>query len=403
MRRRTVGLFGAPAHRGRLYLAAIIVLVAAFTILGTLRFAGQQPVTANPTLAQLTSPTVNSLPSTRLEVLVDDVQAPTSLAVAADGTILVTAGGDLSVLGEDGRLDRTGLSLPDMVDDGLVALALANDFQTSRRAFVCYRTDTEMRVTALELSTQFDRTYVEPALVTGIPLQLEGGQGCQLEVGPDGNLYIATSDGGDPRAPQDLAALGGKILRIDPDTRQAPADNPFADHSHTLSRLVYSYGHRDVAGLAWDSAGQLYAVDRGPDREDEINLIVAGGNYGWDPASASTTSYQTDGVPMTDLGIAHARPAAWNSGSTAPGLGPAVFVAGEQWGMLAGDLAVANTGGPRVLFMQVTGEIVGEPIMLTNTNVVGQSIALAQGPDGALYAFGTSNGVDRLVRLSVID
>lgn len=401
MRRRTAGVLGAPGHRGRLYLAAIIVLVAAFTILVTLRFAGQQSVTANPTLAQLTSPTLNSLPSTQLEVLVDDVEAPTSLAIAADGTTLVTADGNLSVLSEDGRLVRTELSLPDMVDDGLVALTLASDFETSRRAFVCYRTETEMRVTPLELSTHLNRTNVEPALVTGIPLPLEGGQGCQVKIGPDGHLYIATSDGGNPRAPQDLTASGGKILRIDPGTRQAPADNPFADHSHTLSRLVYSYGHRDVAGLAWNSAGQLYAIDRGPDREEEINLIVAGGNYGWNPASVSTTSYQTDGVPMTDLGIANVRPAVWNSGATAPGLGPAVFVAGEQWGVLAGDLAVANTGSPRVLFKQVTGEIVGEPITLTNTNVVGQSIALAQGPDGALYAFGSSNGVDRLVRLSV--
>ena len=71
------------------------------------------------------------------------------------------------------------------------------------------------------------------------------------------------------------------------------------------------------------SGGQLYAIDRGPGRQDEINVVVAGGNYGWNPASASVTEYQTDGVPMTDLSIANARPAAYNSGDVGQQLGPA--------------------------------------------------------------------------------
>jgi glucose/arabinose dehydrogenase len=98
--------------------------------------------------------------------------------------------------------------------------------------------------------------------------------GGRIAFGPDGMLYATAGDAGNRAAAQDLATLGGKILRIRPEGG-VPADNPFA------GSYVYSYGHRNPQGLAWAADGSMYASEFGQNTWDELNLIKAGGNYGW--------------------------------------------------------------------------------------------------------------------------
>jgi len=98
--------------------------------------------------------------------------------------------------------------------------------------------------------------------------------GGRIKLGPDGALYVTVGDAGDPGRAQDLASNNGKILRIETDGA-IPADNPFPGSP------VYSYGHRNPQGLAWDDAGQLWAAEFGQDTWDEFNRIEPGGNYGW--------------------------------------------------------------------------------------------------------------------------
>ena len=98
--------------------------------------------------------------------------------------------------------------------------------------------------------------------------------GGRVKLGPDGDLYVTVGDAGDPGRAQDLGSPNGKILRIEPDGT-IPADNPF-DGSP-----VYSYGHRNPQGIAWDDDGQLWAAEFGQDTWDEFNRITPGGNYGW--------------------------------------------------------------------------------------------------------------------------
>lgn len=113
-------------------------------------------------------------------------------------------------------------------------------------------------------------------LLGGIPSR-SNHNGGRLAFGPDGMLYATTGDAGTSSRAQDLNSLAGKILRLAPNGR-VPADNPFA------GSYVYSYGHRNVQGLAWAGDGTLYASEFGENTWDELNIIKAGGNYGWPAA-----------------------------------------------------------------------------------------------------------------------
>ena len=110
------------------------------------------------------------------------------------------------------------------------------------------------------------------AVVTGIP-RAAIHNGGRLAFGPDRMLWAATGEHAEPRLAQDTESLGGKILRMTPDGRPAPG-NPFGT-------LFWTYGHRNVEGMAWDSAGRMYATEFGQDRFDEVNRIEKGHNYAW--------------------------------------------------------------------------------------------------------------------------
>jgi glucose/arabinose dehydrogenase len=110
-------------------------------------------------------------------------------------------------------------------------------------------------------------------LLEGIPAASyhDGGR---IAIGPDGMLYAATGDAGNPDDAQDLDSLGGKILRMTLDGA-VPEDNPFA------GSLVYSYGHRNPQGIAWAADGTMFAAEFGQNTWDELNIVEPGGNYGW--------------------------------------------------------------------------------------------------------------------------
>ncbi|MFC4112430.1 PQQ-dependent sugar dehydrogenase [Nonomuraea zeae] len=150
-------------------------------------------------------------------------------------------------------------------EGGLMGVAVKGD-----QIFLYYTAEQDNRIVRYRLSG--DTLSDERLLVQGIP---KGGihNGGRLAFGPDGYLYASTGETGDRALAQQRDSLGGKILRMTADGAPAPG-NPFGT-------LVYSYGHRNVQGLAWDGSGRLYASEFGASTYDELNLVKAGGNYGW--------------------------------------------------------------------------------------------------------------------------
>jgi glucose/arabinose dehydrogenase len=138
---------------------------------------------------------------------------------------------------------------------------------------------TDNRIIRLKLNGNTLDTGSIQVLVSGI-LRNKYHNGGRLRFGPDGKLYASTGDGQVASTAQDLNNLAGKVLRLNPDG-SVPADNPFGS-------VVWSYGHRNPQGLAFDSAGRLWEQEFGNSVMDETNLIVRGGNYGW-PACEGTS------------------------------------------------------------------------------------------------------------------
>ena len=218
----------------------------------------------------------------RVNVVAGGLEVPWSLAFAPDGRLFVTERPGRIRVVRDSRLEPepvATLPVAHAGEGGLMGLALDPTFADSGRLYVCYtaqRNDRLVnRVVALTLrdgQAHEDRVLIEDIPGAGIH------DGCRLKFGPDGKLYVTTGDAGDSRRAQRLDALNGKILRINADGT-VPSDNP------TNGSPVYSFGHRNVQGIAWDRAGRLWASEHGPSGipccHDEINVILPGRNYGW--------------------------------------------------------------------------------------------------------------------------
>ncbi|MCY3580667.1 MAG: PQQ-dependent sugar dehydrogenase, partial [bacterium] len=282
-----------------------------------------------------------------VRTVVSGLTIPWDVAFTPDGTMLFTErAGSLQARFPDGRLQRVNAEFGRLYTSfavGLMSLAVDPDFNNNRRFYTCEAQEygTEVQV----ISWTMDETYssatrVDDPLVGGIDFKRNGWHGgCRILFGPDGYLWVTTGDGQIAGTAQNLNSLAGKVLRVNAQTGGGAPDNPFSDSDNPSQKTpVYSYGHRNPQGLAFrPNTKQVWVVGHGPDYDDEINLIVSGGNYGWDPAPP-----YNEKVPMTDLdAFPDAIVAKWRSGFPAIAPSGAVFLDGEDWGAWNGRLAVA--------------------------------------------------------------
>jgi glucose/arabinose dehydrogenase len=207
------------------------------------------------------------------EVVARGLEVPWGLALLPDGSALVAQRrtGEVVRISPDGSTRSAGRvpGVADRGEGGLLGLAVAPGDPGTVLAYLT--TDDDNRVVSLPYD---GRRLGDPTVILdGIPAGSIHNGG-RLAVGPDGFLYVGTGDAGERSASQSRSSLGGKILRIALDG-SVPADNP------DPGSPVWSRGHRNVQGLAFDSAGRLWATEFGQNRFDELNLVVRGGNYGW--------------------------------------------------------------------------------------------------------------------------
>lgn len=205
------------------------------------------------------------------------LDTPWSLAFAPDGRLFFTErGGRLRVIegGQVRELSIAALRVQESGESGLMGLALDPQFPAEPYLYLMYTGGQSRANRIVRLRLTGDTLQEERALLDGLPSGTihDGGR---VKFGPDGKLYATLGDTSDSKAPQNPAALAGKIFRLERDGA-IPADNPIPGSP------VYSLGHRNPQGLAWQpGTGRLYETEHGPTGNDEVNLIEAGANYGW--------------------------------------------------------------------------------------------------------------------------
>src|SRR3954462_15488038 len=297
---------------------------------------------AAPTSAPAGTPELN------VDVVADGLDHPWDVARAPDGTLLLDerTGGFIAVR-PDGTVRPVEADFGDLYargETGLMGLVLTPDFATSRRILTCQgvqeRGGAEVQVIGWTVDEEWTAaTRVEDPLLGGIPVNRSIGRhgGCRLRFDPSGALPVGTGDNAVGTNAEALGTLAGKVLRIDPATG-GPADgNPFAGDPDPITRLVYSYGHRNVQGIAVQpGTGAVYTAEQGTTRDDEVNRSVAGGDFGYDPDGAGG-SYD-ESVPMTDLSRPCAVAAVWSSGAPPIAVCGITFLAGRAWGGYEGLL-----------------------------------------------------------------
>lgn len=341
--------------------------------------------------------TVTPDPSARAPTLVDTVAQSGlanawDVAFAPDGRMFVTERrGRLRVYasGAPGAalLGTTTIAVHATGESGLMGVALDPAFATNGLLYLCASRDDEnqwrnqiLRYRMSGNLAVFDGYVIRRNMVAG-----NVHDGCRLRFGPDGRLWATMGEAGNASLAQDPDSYNGKVLRVNGDG-SVPADNPFLPGAEERT-AVYTLGHRNPQGIAFQpGSGAVFAVEHGPDCNDEINVIVNGANYGWPTRSGS------DGPG----GFADP---AWASGCPTIATSGGTFVSGTAWAAWSGSLFVATLKEMDLRRFVVEGTRVTAAEVLLNGKYGRLRVAVL-GPDGALYLT-TDNGTnDRVIRLA---
>lgn len=303
--------------------------------------------------------------SSGIEVVAEDLEVPWAIDVAQDGRVFFTErAGRIRVI-ENGALladPAAYINVEQRSESGLLGLALHPDFDSNHLLYIyhTYSNGTGVYNKVLLLAERNNKITDSQVIIDGIPAA-DRNDGGRIKFGPDGKLYIATGDARKPGLAQDAGSLAGKILRLNPDGT-VPDDNPFPGSP------VYSYGHRNVQGLAWHPVTkQLYASEHGEAGNDEINLILPGKNYGWPVGECDATEFK----PVKCFN---------------PAIAPAgIAIPSSDLLGYRGDILVASLKAKQLRLIDLEGGEDGN--VLTG---LGRLRDVVEAPDGSLYVL-TSN------------
>jgi glucose/arabinose dehydrogenase len=222
-------------------------------------------------------PTTSPTGTEAVQIVATNLQKPWAMATTDEKIFFTEKVGRLRVV-DNGILSNdsvVNLRVADITDAGLLGITLHPDFEKNHFIYLyySYREDSHLWNKVLRITESSNRIVDSKTILDKIPAA-EFDNGGVIKFGPDKKLYIGTGDATNESLAQNQTSLAGKILRLNYDG-SIPQDNPFPNSP------VYSYGHRNPQGMAWDDKGNMYETEEGPTRNDEINLIEPGKNYGW--------------------------------------------------------------------------------------------------------------------------
>jgi len=277
----------------KIQIVAIVGAIA-FSVMVLSSPSDPIPLPEPATISEITSASPVSVVATELD-------KPRAMAVHGDRVFVTEKEGAVRVIENGTLLERplAVLRAADAFDGGLLGIDVDPNFDDNGYLYVLLTYEEEANTTTngdddavhrsppvalwnkvLRITESGNRLADAATILDRIPGS-KFTNGGFVKFGPDDKLYIGTGTPSDAsHLPQDPESLAGKILRINGDG-SVPEDNPF-DGSP-----VYSIGHRNPQGMAWDAAGRMYVAEHGPDKNDEINVVVPGGNYGWPQSECS--------------------------------------------------------------------------------------------------------------------
>jgi glucose/arabinose dehydrogenase len=337
--------------------------------------------TPSPHASADATPAATSARAPARRTIATGLHVPWGIAFLPDGDALVAerTTGKILRIPKGGGKPRLAMRVPgvnlDAGEGGLLGLAVSPAYATDKFVYAYFTTSSDNRIARFKLGGSLD------PILTGLKFGAIHNGG-RIAFGPDGKLYAGVGETGDSALAQDRGALNGKILRMNPDG-SVPAGNPFP------GSLVWSWGHRNVQGLAWDRSGRLWASEFGQNTFDEVNLIRKGRNYGWPVVEGKGS---TQGGRFTNPLVT------WPTSQASPS-GAAI---------VGSTLYVGALQGQCVWRIPLHGTGVGKPTKLL-AGRYGRIRTVVAAPDGTLWV-ATSNrdgrgsprpGDDRIVALHV--
>jgi aldose sugar dehydrogenase len=322
-------------------------------------------------------------PTLTVSTAVSGLSNPWDISFANGGTMFFTERVgriDVSILG-DTRVLATPADVVAAGEGGMMGIAADPAYAANRRIYTCMVSNAsgavDVRVVRWQVTPDSRALTARTDILTGITAGGGGRHiGCRLRFGPDGHLWVSTGDAAMGTTPQDPASLAGKVLRITTDGAGAPG-NP----GGALRPEIYSYGHRNPQGVAFAADGTPYSIEHGPDRDDEVNRLVPGGNYGWNPVPG-----YNEAVPMTDLvEFPGAIPAVWSSGTPTIAPSGGTFVRGAEWEGWDTALVMAVLKGQQLRVVRLAPGGVAVEQQYTAVTDRGRLRVAVQAPDGRLF------------------
>lgn len=326
---------------------------------------------------------------------------PWAMAFLPDGRLLVTEKrGKLFVVTQDGKKSPPVAGVPEVAyggQGGLGDVALHPGFDNNRTIYLSYAEpgDGGRRGAAVARATlDLDKLALSGVEVIWRQVPKVRGQnhyGHRLLFDSDGLLFISSGERAKFDPAQDMSSNLGKIVRLR-DDGSIPADNPFASVGGVTAQ-VWTLGHRNPLGIAFDTGGQLWNVEMGPRGGDELNRVVRGKNYGY-PIVSNGRHYSGRNIPDHDTRPEFSAPAAWWT----PVISPGGFIVydGEQFPDWRGDALIAGLSSKALVRVELDGETARE---IERFDMDRRMRAIVQGPAGAVWMLEDRRG-GRLLKLT---